>query len=158
MHCTRSLAVMTIAVLPSSVPFANTKEVDTYLNIAVSPNPVGVGQTAYVFAWLSVYPPTAAGAGGDRWRELSITMWKPDGTTETQDHLTSDPVGGVYVIYTPTQEGKCSFQELIQSRFLCLIFYLYDTAKLKSFDIECRYRYDLQDVKYYLFLTSAYSF
>ncbi|MCW4006820.1 MAG: hypothetical protein NWF04_09575 [Candidatus Bathyarchaeota archaeon] len=83
---------------------------DTYLALAVSPDPVGTGQTLYVVFWLTVYPPTAAGAGGDRWRGMEVTIWKPDGSMETRGPFTSDPVGGAYLLYTPDQVGTYSFQ------------------------------------------------
>ena len=67
--------ILLTAILSSSVMVVNAaKENDTYLDITASPNPVGRGQYIYVVFWLTVYPPTAAGAGGDRWREMSLQI------------------------------------------------------------------------------------
>jgi hypothetical protein len=104
------LLLLTVTALTLSTPNARAAEVETYMKIAVSPNPAGVGQTVYVLFWLTVYPPTAAGPGGDRWRDLTVTVTKPDGTTETKGPFTSDPVGGRYLIYTPDQVGTYTFQ------------------------------------------------
>jgi len=84
-------------------------EIRTYAYIVASPNPVGVGQTALVVFWLDSYPPTASGAGGDRWRNLEIEVTKPDGSKQTLGPFTSDPVGSGYTSYTPDQVGTYTF-------------------------------------------------
>jgi len=97
------------ATFVALMPVVNAQEADTYTMISVSPNPVGIGQTTFVVFWLTTYPPTAAGAGGDRWT-FTIDVTKPDGSTETRGPITSDPVGGRYIIYTPDQQGTYTFQ------------------------------------------------
>ena len=79
----------------------------SYLNVA--PNPIGLSQTAYVNFWLDKPPPTANGAYGDRWHNMTVTVTKPDGTTSTLASASSDAVGGAWAEYTPTQTGTYTF-------------------------------------------------
>jgi len=83
--------------------------VPTYAYMYASPDPIGVGQTALVIMWLDKIPPTAAGAGGDRWCNLKVEVTKPDGSKETLGPFTSDPVGGSWTSYTPDQVGTYTF-------------------------------------------------
>jgi hypothetical protein len=114
-------AILTLAMLMLSAPNVKAADVDTYAFINVTPNPVGQGQSAFVIAWLDWYPPTAAGAQGDRWRNITITVWKPDGSSETMGPFTSDPVGIVYFEYTPTQVGTYQFQMHFPGQVLQLL-------------------------------------
>jgi len=107
------ILVLTIAATWAALPTANAHtppwEVRTYAYILVAPNPVGVGQTALVLFWLDNYPPTASGAGGDRWRNLEVEVTKPNGDKQTLGPFTSDPVGSCYTYYTPDQAGTYTF-------------------------------------------------
>ncbi len=85
-------------------------EIPTYAYIAVTPNPIGVGQTAFVTFWLDWVPPGAGGIGGDRWRDLTVDVTKPDGSKETLGPFTSDPIGGAYDLYIPDQIGTYTFE------------------------------------------------
>ena len=78
---------------------------NTYCYVAPTPPIVGVGQQMLIQWWLNALPPTAQGGTGDRWKGY-IDIIKPDGTNDTYGPLTSDPVGGGYITYTPTQIGK----------------------------------------------------
>ena len=73
------------------------------------PNPVGVGQTAYIGFWLDKVPPTAYQEYGDRWHNFTVTVTKPDGTTQTLGPFTSDAAGGSATTYVPTQLGNYTF-------------------------------------------------
>jgi len=59
--------------------------------------------------WLSLTPPSAQAAYGDRWHNFKVTVTKPDGTTETLGPFTSDDTGGTYTLYTPATLGNYSF-------------------------------------------------
>ncbi len=79
-----------------------------YLN--AFPSPIGVGQTISLFAWTATYPPTANGAYGDRWTNMTIIVTLPDGTKTTLGPYVSDPVGTTFQSYIPTQTGNYTFQ------------------------------------------------
>lgn len=84
--------------------------IPTFSFCSVSPNPIGVGQTARVNFWLGQPPPTANGQYGDRWQNLTVKVTHPDGTTETLGPFTSDDTGGTYTTYTPTIVGNYTIQ------------------------------------------------
>jgi len=106
-----------------SPAFSQQPEVPTYLFISVSPNPVGVGQTVYVMFWLDFPPPTAAGAGGDRWEGLTVTITKPDQTTETKGPYRSDAVGGAWFAFTPDKVGTYKLQAKFPGQTIAGVYY-----------------------------------
>ena len=81
----------------------------TYTYLVPTPNPIGVGQTAVVVFWLDQPPPNAHGAYGDRYK-FTLEVTKPDGTKQDLGTITSDPIGGGYVQFTPDTIGKYYFQ------------------------------------------------
>ena len=83
--------------------------IPTYAYLTAAPNPIGINQPVSLIFWLDKVPPTAAGVGGDRWGNLTISITKPDGSKETLGPFVSDPVGGGYAHYTPTQTGTYTF-------------------------------------------------
>ncbi|MCW4028101.1 MAG: PQQ-binding-like beta-propeller repeat protein [Candidatus Bathyarchaeota archaeon] len=102
------IAILLISVslfaLPTSDAHDPKWQIPTYCYVHVGPNPVGVGQTASVIFWINIYPPSAAGSAGDRWT-FYIDITDPDGKTTSQGPLTSDPVGGSYLQFSPEQTG-----------------------------------------------------
>ncbi|MFB3887919.1 MAG: PQQ-binding-like beta-propeller repeat protein [Candidatus Bathyarchaeia archaeon] len=105
---------MTIAAISGSILYANAHtpawSIKTYSMLSVSPVTVGLGQQVEVYMWLSIQPPTALGAYGDRWHGIKLTITKPDGTTETKGPFNSDPIGFAWTMYAPTSIGNYSFQ------------------------------------------------
>jgi hypothetical protein len=105
----------TTIILSTSI-IANVDAHDPALNIPnyaylnASPDPDAVGKPISLFAWTAAMPPTANGQYGDRWTGLKINVIKPDGTNETLGPFTSDPVGAIFELYTPTTTGNYTFQ------------------------------------------------
>ncbi len=60
--------------------------------------------------WLNVPPPTASGAYGDRWENLTVVVTSPDGTKQTLGPFKSDDTGGSFTTYTPHATGNYTFQ------------------------------------------------
>ena len=102
------------ATFAGVMPVANAHtppwRIPTYAYLEVYPSPIGRGQQLYVFGFMDKYPPTASGAYGDRWENMTITVWKPDGTTQVLCPFKSDPVGCIFTRYTPDQVGTYQFQ------------------------------------------------
>jgi outer membrane protein assembly factor BamB len=95
----------TIVTLPLVTAHDPAWEIPTWCYISIAaPNPIGVNQQLVVIFWCNSIPPTALGASGDRWN-FNIKVTTPDGSTEILGPFTSDPVGGGWTIYTPTQVG-----------------------------------------------------
>jgi hypothetical protein len=99
----------TILALPAVSAHDPPLEITTYAYLAISPNPVGVGQSVFLVMWLHGAPPTAAGIGGDRYRDFTIEVTGPNGPEPPLGPFTSDPVGGAFTIFTPTQVGEYTF-------------------------------------------------
>ena len=105
-----TIAATFVAVLP------NVKAADnvytSYVYAACAPADwVGVGQDIIFQFWTADMPPDvgeiAAGQEGIRaaWYNVGWYLTDPDGNTETIDIAKTDPVGGAYVVYTPTKTG-----------------------------------------------------
>lgn len=105
------LLTFSIIALAATPVNAHTppQDIPTYAYITAAPDPVGVDQTVTLVFWLDKIPPTAAGAAGDRWTDMTIDVTKPDGSTDNLGPFMSDPVGGSYAFYTPSQTGKYIF-------------------------------------------------
>lgn len=107
-------------------------QIPTYAYITAAPSPIGVGQTAHVYMWLTAVYGGAAGAisGGTtpanpangstasaallannyRFKNYNLTTIKPDGNTTSQIFGTiSDPTSSQYVTITPDQVGTWQF-------------------------------------------------
>ena len=65
------------------------------------PNPAGIGQTLTLGFWLNAPPMTANGPYGDRFNNMTITVTKPDGTTQTLGPFSTDDTGGTILISRP---------------------------------------------------------
>ena len=106
------ILALTITVTLLTLPIATAHEpawtIKSWSYVAVTPNPVGVGQQVQAIFWADSYPRTAAGALGDRFT-FSVHVTEPDGTKETLGPFTSDPVGGSFTVYTPDQVGTYTF-------------------------------------------------
>ncbi len=82
-----------------------------YAYISVAPNPVGVGQTAAVCMWVD-YPFNGATTTNDiRRHDYTLTITKPDLTTETKSWpVVTDTTGVQYLQYTTDQIGNYTFK------------------------------------------------
>jgi outer membrane protein assembly factor BamB len=118
------ILTLTITIPLTALPMVNAHSppwnVPTYAYIAVTPNPIGVGQQALVVYWMSQLPPTATGDTGYRWQNLKIEITKPDGSKQTMGPYTSDPVGGGFASFTPDQEGTYTFDFSFPEQVLTL--------------------------------------
>jgi hypothetical protein len=100
--------------------FATSAEIPpsfTSTLIYVMQQPVAeVGKTMFISYWTLTMPPDIGETAGDipspsgraGWYNISLEITKPDGTIEIVDMPYSDPVGGGYLLYTPTQTGTHS--------------------------------------------------
>jgi hypothetical protein len=103
------MLTLPLFAMPSASASNPPISIPTYAYLAVTPNPVGIGQTIFLVMWLHAAPPTAAGNAGDRWHDFTIDVTKPDGTTQKLGPFTSDPTGSTYTLYTPDQLGTYTF-------------------------------------------------
>ena len=103
------LLSMTIATI---MPAVQAVDYPSYLEINVTPNPIGVGQTAYINVFLTKPPSTASmGTAGQRYENITLDITHPDGTKQTLGPYQSDAVGGAWVPpFVPTQIGTYTFK------------------------------------------------
>jgi len=93
--------VSTIAAIPIKPAEAAATQ-KTYPIADAIPNPVGVGQETLLKCGISEAAPSASYG----WSGITITVTKPDGTTETLGPFTTDSTGSTYTTYVPTQIGN----------------------------------------------------
>ena len=63
-----------IMLLPNANAHYPSINIPTFSFCSVSPNPIGVGQTARVNFWVGQPPPTASGQYGDRWTNMTVKL------------------------------------------------------------------------------------
>ena len=108
-----TIAATFITVLPAVNAAVNY--VDSFIYVFVAPDPIGVTQQVLFVYWTADMPrpetdeEVAAGVRGG-WYDVTLTVTKPGGTTQTIVHPKSDPVGGGYVQYTPDTVGTYYIQ------------------------------------------------
>lgn len=103
------ILAMTIAIIAgplANIVSVNAADVDTYAFLSVFPNPVQVGNTLVVS--MSVQP--LQPASYDFYHGFTVTITKPDGTTETKGPFTTDATGSQWFNYVPTVVGTYSIQ------------------------------------------------
>jgi outer membrane protein assembly factor BamB len=103
------LLVITIAIPFAILPITTAQDAptkNTFPGINVVPNPVGVGQEALIM--FGITHPTAWPQSG--WTGLTITVTRPDNTTETLGPFETDTTGMSGRIYVPTMVGTYYFQ------------------------------------------------
>jgi hypothetical protein len=111
------LLALTVTLI--SLPAANAADatVPTWTYISVTNSIIGVNQQTTIVFWCNAIPPTAQGIYGDRWSfELDITH--PSGEVEKITGLTSDPVGGSWYSYTPTEVGTYTIKAIMLGKVI----------------------------------------
>jgi hypothetical protein len=113
-HAIIALFLIAILALPMSLTFvtAQSSSVDaqSHAFIAVSPNPIGVGQQASVVMWLAEIPPFDVTGVSVDFQGFQVTVTSPDGANKTLGTFKSDDIGAAYTYYTPTTTGTYHFQ------------------------------------------------
>ncbi|MCW3995952.1 MAG: PQQ-binding-like beta-propeller repeat protein [Candidatus Bathyarchaeota archaeon] len=109
------MLIFTLAITFPMMQFADAavNRYNSYIYCFVSPNPVGVGQSALLVVWTADMPPDIGETAGTvpspngraAWENIKVVVTKPDNTTETFIIPRTDPVGGGYVSYTPETTG-----------------------------------------------------
>jgi hypothetical protein len=89
----------------------------TYAFIGATPNPVGVGQEVLLHVGIS----QQLGITWQSWTDLTVTVTRPDGTTETLGPFKTDATGGTGTSYVPTMEGTYKLQTHFPAQSLDVI-------------------------------------
>ena len=93
-----------IVALPAATAQLTTKK--TFAYIGAWPNPIGAGQeTLLHFGITDLVQFPQQG-----WENLTVTVTKPDGTSQTLGPFRTDTTGGTGTIYVPTRVGTYTLQ------------------------------------------------
>lgn len=109
---TSTIALILIATflisiaLPTVSSQTAMKTKKTYAMCGLMPNPVGVGQP--VLIWVGITDMLLVYTDG--WEGLTVTVTRPDGTTETLGTFRTDSTGSTGTTYTPSMVGTYYFQ------------------------------------------------
>ena len=115
---TIAISILLISSIAASIMLVpNTSAHDPALNIPTfalinaAPNPIGVGQKAYIIMWLTdTYDPASALSNNYRFQNYKLTITAPDGHVTTETFATvSDPTSAQPYAFTPDQVGTYSF-------------------------------------------------
>ena len=104
-----TLLISVFAFPLSAMPFANAQAQltkNTFAYIGATPNPVGVGEQTLLHVGIS----DSLVIVSDGWTGLTVTVTKPDGTTETLGPFRTDSTGGTGTAYVPTMDGIYKLQ------------------------------------------------
>ena len=95
-----------IFALPSVIAHDPPWEIPTFIYLSAMPNPTGINQKTFIFAWLN-YPFPGAAFGNDiRFHNVVITVTKPDGTIQTIDFPeVRDTTSSMFSLLYPDQIG-----------------------------------------------------
>ena len=95
-----------IAIPTSQAQSTNYRTKKTYAVVGLMPNPVGVGQE--VLIWIGITDYLENQSCG--WKGLTVTVTKPDGTTQTLGPFTTDATGATGTTYVPDTAGEYTLQ------------------------------------------------
>jgi outer membrane protein assembly factor BamB len=104
-----AMAFSLVSLPATNAQIAYPRIVKTYAFIDANPSPVGVGQPIFLSFGIDKVPMTVSAQYGDRWTNLTITVTKPDGHTETLTGYTADNTGFSHDTYTPSTTGNYTF-------------------------------------------------
>ena len=102
---------ISIMMVPATSAHTPAWNIPTFAFINAAPNPIGVGQKAYIIMWLSdTYDPASALSNNYRFQNYKLTITAPDNTVTTQTFATvSDPTSAQPYAFTPDQTGTYNF-------------------------------------------------
>ncbi len=106
------ILMLTITSLMTTVNFASadvTTNIDTFSFILPAPSPVGVNQQVVVTFLIDKVNPVAL-IRSNWFTDITVTITKPDGNTETKTGLSADSTSAGWFVYTPDQVGTYYFE------------------------------------------------
>lgn len=100
-----------MVIIPAGAQLSGGEHMPTFLEISVSPDPVGVNQPLYINAFMTKPTVTATiGDVSDNYENMYVKMTRPDGSTYDFPAKESDATGGIWYTHEPNQVGEYTFQ------------------------------------------------
>ncbi len=107
------LLILSTALMAGMAQFSSAQvdrgQIKVFAYVSANPDPVGVGQTVLV-TYRVDQPAAGALVRSGHFNGTSVTITKPDGTTETRQNLEMDSTSSGWFTYVPTQTGTYYFQ------------------------------------------------
>src|SRR4030042_538437 len=122
------LAIGTIATLQSITVKAETTTMKTYAISDAIPSTVGVGEETLLKCGIT----EALASASYGWTGITITVVKPDGTTETLGTFTTDSTGSTYTSYIPDQTGTYNLTTNFPEQEMPVDTYSYERGAMVS--------------------------
>ena len=99
--------IIPIAALPNTAAHNPSVNYKVWVYAAAAPNVIGVNQETLITFWCGTVMPTASADSryGDRWN-FYLDITSPTGVNQTLGPYPADPVGGSYIMFTPTELGN----------------------------------------------------
>jgi len=95
-----------LIALPGVTAQDTYREKTTHAYVGATPNPIGVNQQVLIHVGITDYLVTVT----DGWEGLTLSVTKPDGSTDILGPYRTDATGGTGVPYIPTMVGKYTLQ------------------------------------------------
>ena len=95
-----------LILLPTTIAQETYREKTTYAYVGATPNPIGVNQQVLFHVGITDYLYVVT----DGWEGLTLTLTKPDGSTEIMGPFRTDATGGTGTAYVPTMVGTYKLQ------------------------------------------------
>jgi hypothetical protein len=115
------ILILTISAIFIALPIVSAHDppwdIPQIAYAVARPNPIGVNQEALILFWPTFYPITAVGAWGDRYT-WNVEITTPSGDEVKIGPIESDPVGGGYALYTPTEVGTYTIVAIMDEHLL----------------------------------------
>jgi hypothetical protein len=104
------LLILTFAISIVALPTASAHdpawEIPSFAHISVTISPIGIGQTTYVYMFLTPTYPDEALTNNYRFHNFQLIITDPNGKTETKTfEYISDPTSNQGYAFTPAQVG-----------------------------------------------------
>ncbi len=101
------LLILSFSISIVALQTANAQStMSTYAFIGAVPNPAGVDQEVLLHVGITLQLQSEYMG----WEGLTVTVTRPDGTTETLTNIRTDSTGGTGVVYVPTMAGNYTLQ------------------------------------------------
>ena len=121
------LFAMTVSLV--ALPTANSQSTSkTYAVIGATPNPVGIGQETLLAVGITQQKRQAY----EGWEDMSVTIERPDGRTDTISNIKTDSTGLTGRTYVPDIEGTYYLQtHFPQQEYMGVTYLASDSEKLE---------------------------
>ncbi len=106
---------------PTNAQTTNYRTKITYAVCGLLPNPVGVGQEVLIWVGITDYVQSPT----DGWKDLSVTIERPDGKTDTITGIRTDSTGATGRVYVPDIAGNYTVQTHFPAQWFNWTYGLY---------------------------------